>query len=121
MKMGIKKKLTDRAEASSIALNLKIAGQNEFIKQIMNEDGIDEETARALCYGETDPVDYHYTLGYKMSDPVWELGMFKQIGKKAREKARENFRKTLCPGEQVLFDEIIEDMTERWKKEKLRD
>lgn len=112
--MKFKDKLREKAENNSTIINITLTGQNNFIKEIMEADGIDEETARALCHGLTDPIDYHYTFGYKMADPVWQLAMFTQPGKKARLRARENFREKLCPEEQILFDESLKEMEEKW-------
>lgn len=118
--MKFKDKLREKAENNQMIINITLSGQNAFIEEIMKEDGIDEETALSLCHGLTDPVDYTYTFGFKMADPVWQLAMFKQPGKKARARARDNFRKMLCPEEQDLFDTYLEDLQSRWSKEKIR-
>ena len=99
---------------SSTLQNLEIDDHNNFIKQIMEEDGIDEETARCLCMGLSRPIDYRYTLGYKMSSQLWQYAMFHQKSKKKRMNARLNFRDTLCPEEQILFDEEVDNLEEMW-------
>lgn len=50
--------------------DLCITDHNNFVYEIMKEDGIDEETARCLCLGLTNPIQYEYTLGYKMSSQI---------------------------------------------------
>lgn len=113
-----------RAENSSLVNNTTLAGQSRFIQDVMREEGCDMEQALRLCHGETDPVEYEITLGYKLADPIWAMGISLQVGKKARQRAAENFRAMLCPEEQVLFDQWIADgklrraVTTKLKEEK---
>lgn len=43
--------------------------------------------------------------------------MFHQKSAKRRNYARLNFRDTLCPEEQLLFDDYVDELEEKWKKE----
>ena len=113
----IKSWMKDKVLNTQSLQNLEITDHNNFVKKIMEEDGIDEETARSLCLGLTDPVDHRYTLGYKMSSQMWQYAMFHQKSKKQREGARANFRDSLCPEEQILFDQYLDDLERMWKEE----
>ena len=114
----ITKALRTKVLQNSAFQNSEINDHNKFIAQIMEEDGLDEETARNLCLGLTDPVDYHYTLGYKMSSQMWQYAMFHQKRAKLRQNARLNFREDmLCPEEQILFDEYVEELENMWREE----
>ncbi len=101
----MRKKATELAEDSRFTGAVTGIGRNEYLKTVMELEGCDMETAMRFCQGDTDPIDYEYTLGWKLADPIWFLGMFKQPGKKARAKAVENFKKMLCPEELELFEE----------------
>lgn len=63
-------KLKDRFLEQKVLQDLCITDHNNFVYEIMKEDGIDEETARCLCLGLTNPIQYEYTLGYKMSSQI---------------------------------------------------
>lgn len=84
--------------------------QMRFIRQVMEWEEVDFTTAQAICLGNTDPVEWEYTLGYKMSDPVFQMAMNGQVRKKARDQARENFKKTLTPEELEIFVRDVETM-----------
>lgn len=104
-KKRIKDMLRDEAEASRIRQGLAGMGRERFIAKVMQEDGLTAEETYALCLGQTDPPDPKYTLGWKLADPVWSVGILFQPGKRARSKAAENFRATLTAEEAELFDE----------------
>lgn len=87
--------------------------QMRFIRQVMEWEDVDFTTSQAICLGNTDPVEWEYTLGYKMSDPVFQMAMNGQVRKKARDQARENFKKTLTPEELEIFVRDVESMNTR--------
>ena len=110
----VKSWMKDKVLNSKPLQDMEITDHNNFVYQIMEEDGIDEETARCLCMGLTNPIDYRYTLGYKMSSQLWQYAMFHQKSKKKRMNARLNFRDPLCPEEQILFDEEVGNLEDMW-------
>lgn len=98
-------KIEDRVMKTADQATIK--GQTDFIYKVMNWENVSFEEAQMICHGQTDPPMWEYTLGYKMADPIWMLGMTVQRGKKARAKAVENFRKMLTPEELELFDKEV--------------
>ena len=59
--------------------------------------------AMAIVQGNTDPLEPEYMLGYKLADPVLQLALFKQVSKKSRRQAANNFAATLSEEERILF------------------
>lgn len=117
----IKARAANRAENSKLVQNTKLSGQSKFIQDVAEWEGVSFEEAQAICHGETWPVQYEYTLGYKLSDPIWSIGISLQPGKKAREKAIENFKKQLCAEELALFEQEVMDrcsFVEKMREEK---
>lgn len=107
--MGILKsardKLAEYGDQTAMRSQIAGLGQARFLQNVMEWEGCDAEQAMRLCTGQTDPIDYEYTLGYKLADPIWSTGLWQQPGRGARHRAQQNFRKMLCPEEQELFDE----------------
>ena len=129
--MGILKagrdKLKAYAEDASVINQISAQGQQKFVDDVMADEGVDRETALRWCLGLADPPRYEYSLGYKLADPIWNIGIFKQAGRGARKRAAENFRKKLCPEEAALFDEyctghaggkVRMEMKQEFKKQK---
>lgn len=117
----IKARAANRAENSKLVQNTKLSGQSKFIQDVAEWEGVSFEEAQAICHGETWPVQYEYTLGYKLSDPIWSIGISLQPGKKARERAIENFKKQLCAEELALFEQEVMDrcsFVEKMREEK---
>lgn len=120
--MGIKTKIEDRA----MELQSTLAGQAQmdFLKWVMKEEECDYEMAFAICSGNTDPIEYEYMLGFKLADPVLQIALFKQISKKSRRQAAENFAATLSDPEKDLFwNEVFNEKTgkqfkQEYKKQK---
>lgn len=100
-----KTKIEDKVMKTADAVTLK--GQTDFIYNVMKWENVSFEEAQNICHGQTNPPMWEYTLGYKMSDAIWMMGMTVQRGKKARAKAVENFRKMLTPEELELFDKEV--------------
>lgn len=107
----IRQIIKDKAEDTRE--KLASAAQIKFISQVAEWEEVDFTTAQAICLGNTDPVEWEYTLGYKMSDPVFQMAMNGQVRKKAREQACENFKKTLTPEELEIFVRDVESMNTR--------
>ena len=101
--MTIREKAAERAEMSEARDYLRGRGQLQFVQSVMELENCTYEKAMDYCLGRTDPVHTEYTLGYKLADPVWSIGIYKQIGHHARAKAAANFRKLLTPEEDELF------------------
>lgn len=116
--MTISNRLTTKIESVTDAATLQ--GQTKFITNVMEWENCTWEEAQKICHGETEPIQYEYTLGYKLSDPVWVLGMTKQVKKKWREEAIKNFEKMLCPEELEIFRrDVINNgsLQKEWKSQ----
>lgn len=118
MKTKEERKVEREIKALDLTAQLRTQAQNKFVKDMAKDEGVDYYTMLLKCTGQTDPVDYHYTLGYKMSNPVFMIAMNLQK-KSNREKAIENFKKELCPEELKIFEEevVTENMRTNFKKE----
>ena len=99
--MKLKTKIENKA--TDLQNTLAVQAQAKYIKWLMKEEDIDYETAMAIVEYRTDPIEWEYTLGYKLADPVWMIAIFKQTGKEKRRSAAENFAKELRPEEADIF------------------
>ena len=99
--MGIRSKIDDRA--LQLQQDLANQAQMKYIQWLMKEEECDYEEAIAIVMGNTDPLEPEYMLGYKLADPVLQIALFKQLSKKARRQAAENFAATLSDPEKDLF------------------
>ena len=99
--MGIKTRIEDRA--TQLQSDLAAQSQMKYIQWLMKEEECDYEEAMAIVMGNTDPLEPEYMLGFKLADPVLQIALFKQISKKARRQAAENFAATLSDQEKELF------------------
>lgn len=99
--MGIKRKVEDRA--MQLQSDLAAQSQMKFIQWLMKEEECDYEMAMAIVMGNTDPLEPEYMLGFKLADPVLQIALFKQISKKARMQAAQNFAATLSEVEEKIF------------------
>lgn len=95
--------IRDRLENSDARRIIRSEGQTRFLQNVMQWESCDMDAAIDFCTGKTDPVHWEYTLGYKLADPVWSIGIYQQPGHRARAKAAANFRKMLTPEEDELF------------------
>lgn len=108
--MGIKARVEDRA--TQLQSDLAAQAQMKFISWLMKEEECDYEEAMAIVMGNTDPLEPEYMLGFKLADPVLQIALFKQISKKARKQAAENFAATLSDRERDLFySEVFNEET----------
>ena len=99
--MGIKSKIEDKAQETTDTLQFQ--AQARYIKWLMKEEDVDQETAWAIVEGRTDPPEYDYMLGFKLANPVLQLALFSQISKEKRKQAAANFAATLSDPERELF------------------
>ena len=97
----IRNKIDDRA--LQLQQDLANQAQMRYIQWLMKEEECDYEMAIAIVMGNTDPLEPEYMLGYKLADPVLQIALFKQISKKARMQAAQNFAATLSEQEELIF------------------
>lgn len=108
--MGIKARIEDRA--TQLQSDLAAQAQMKFIQWLMKEEECDYEMAMAIVQGNTDPLEPEYMLGFKLADPVLQIALFKQVSKKSRKQAAENFAATLSEEERILFwSEVFNEET----------
>ena len=114
--MGIKARIEDRA--TQLQSDLAAQAQMKFIQWLMKEEECDYEMAMAIVQGNTDPLEPEYMLGFKLADPVLQIALFKQVSKKSRKQAAENFAATLSEEERILFwNEVFNEETgKKFKK-----
>lgn len=115
--MGIKSRIEDRA--TQMQSDLAAQAQMKFIQWLMKEEECDYEMAMAIVQGNTDPLEPEYMLGFKLADPVLQIALFKQVSKKSRKQAAENFAATLSEEERILFwNEVFDEKNaKKFKKE----
>ena len=99
--MKIRAKIDDRA--MQLQQDLANQAQMRYIQWLMKEEECDYEMAIAIVMGNTDPLEPEYMLGYKLADPVLQIALFKQLSKKARMQAAQNFAATLSEPEELIF------------------
>lgn len=108
--MGIKARIEDRA--TQLQSDLAAQSQMKFIQWLMKEEDCDYEVAMAIVQGNTDPLEPEYMLGFKLADPVLQIALFKQISKKSRRQAAQNFAATLSePEKDIFWKEVFNDET----------
>ena len=118
--MGIKSKIEQKAQDTQSLLAFQ--AQAKYIQWLMKEEQIDYEEALAIVQGRTDPLEPEYMLGYKLSDPVVMIALFKQPRKKKRMSAALNFADTLSPEEAVIFwGQVFDERTASQFKTKLKE
>ena len=94
-------KIDDRA--MKLQQDLANQAQMKYIQWLMKEEECDYEEAIAIVMGNTDPLEPEYMLGFKLADPVLQIALFKQISKKTRMQAAQNFAATLSDQEEKIF------------------
>ena len=97
----IRNKIDDRA--LQLQQDLANQAQMRYIQWLMKEEECDYEMAIAIVMGNTDPLEPEYMLGYKLADPVLQIALFKQLSKKSRMQAAQNFAATLSEQEELIF------------------
>lgn len=118
--MGFRTKIEDKAmETQSL---MAAQAQAKYLKWLMNEEQCSYEEALAIVEGRTDPLEPEYMLGFKLSDPVVILAIFKQIGKKNRLAAAQNFAMGLSDEEKIIFwRDVFDEKNAKQFKKKLKD
>lgn len=117
--MGIKTKIEQKAMDTQSALAAQ--AQAKYLKWLMNEEQCSYEEALAIVEGCTDPLEPEYMLGFKLSDPVVILAIFKQIGKKNRLAAAQNFAMGLSDEEKIIFwRDVFDEKNARQFKKKYK-
>ena len=105
--MGKKRlaKVKESAEefTEKLELNSMIEAQGEFIEKVMEWESCSRERAMDLCLGNTDPIDYGYTLGYKMQNPLLNAGLFGPNTRAGKMNIIRQIEAQLCPEEIELF------------------
>lgn len=118
--MGIKTKIEQKAMNTQSALAAQ--AQAKYLKWLMNEEKCSYEEALAIVEGRTDPLEPEYMLGFKLSDPVVIIAIFKQIGKKNRLAAAQNFAMGLSDEEKIIFwRDVFDEKNARQFKKKYKD
>lgn len=118
--MGFRTKIEDKAmETQSL---MAAQAQAKYLKWLMNEEQCSYEEALAIVEGRTDPLEPDYMLGFKLSDPVVIIAIFKQIGKKNRLAAAQNFAMGLSDEEKIIFwRDVFDEKNAKQFKKKLKD
>lgn len=118
--MGIRTKIEEKA--LDVNAQLTAQAQMKYLSWLMDEEQIDYEEALAIVQGRTDPVEWEYILGYKLSDPALMFALFKQPRKKNRINAAKNFADTLEPEEAAIFwTQVFDEENGKLFKEKLKE
>ena len=118
--MGLRSKIEEKA--LDVNAQLTAQAQMKYLSWLMNEEQIDYEEALAIVQGRTDPVEWEYILGYKLSDPALMIALFKQPRKKNRINAAKNFADTLEPEEAAIFwTQVFDEENGKQFKEKLKE
>ena len=117
--MGIRSRTEGAAQ--TLTDQLAIKAQRDFIADVMEWEEVDYETAWAICLGQTDPVEYEYTLGFKLANPVLQLALFHQRSKIRRKQAADNFARELSDPERELFySEVFDEKNAKAFKDALK-
>ena len=118
--MGLKSRIEEKA--LDVNQQLTAQAQMKYLSWLMNEEQIDYEEALAIVQGRTDPVEWEYMLGYKLSDPALLIALFKQPRKKNRINAAKNFAMTLTDEEKIIFwRDVFDEKNAKQFKKKLKD
>ena len=118
--MGLKSRIEEKA--LDVNQQLTAQAQMKYLSWLMNEEQIDYEEALAIVQGRTDPVEWEYILGYKLSDPALLIALFKQPRKKNRINAAKNFAMTLTDEEKIIFwRDVFDEKNAKQFKKKLKE
>ena len=118
--MGFRSKIEEKA--LDVNAQLTAQAQMKYLSWLMDEEQIDYEEALAIVLGRTDPVEWEYILGYKLSDPALMIALFKQPRKKNRINAAKNFADTLEPEEAAIFwTQVFDEENGKQFREKLKE
>ena len=108
--MSIRGKTEEKAQLMTD--QLMVQAQGKFIKWLMKQENCDATEAWAIVEGRTEPIEYEYMLSFKLANPVLQIALFKQVSKKARLQAAENFAMGLSDQERKIFySEVFNEET----------
>lgn len=112
----------EKKEVLAMNVNEQIAQREKmkYIKKVSKLEKVDIDTAWAICTGQTDPIEYKYTLGYKMADPAMIIALFIQGNKEGRRNAADKLIASLEDEEKKIFlaDVFDYEKAERIKTDK---
>ena len=121
-------KIRDKAEdkAQELTDYMTVQAQAKYLQWVMKEYSCTYEEAWDICTGELQPNDPEdpkakskITLGFKLANPVLQIALFKQIPKKNRKLAADNFAEGLNDEErEIFYSEVFnEESGKRFKAE----
>lgn len=123
--MGLKIKIEEKA--LNVNQQLTMQAQMKYVQKMAKDEGVDFTIMWEVCTGDREYEDKaKFSLGFKLADPAWMIALFKQLSKKKRRQAAENFAMTLNEEEAGIFwSEVFNEDTagafkEKWKEEKKR-
>ena len=95
----------EKKEILAMNVNEQMAQREKmsYIKKVSKMEKVDLDTAWAICTGQTDPVEYKYTLGYKMADPAMVIALFIQSDEEGRRNAADKLIASLDDHEKEIF------------------
>ena len=112
----------EKKEILAMNVNERMAHQEKmrFVKKVAKIEKVDRDMAWAICTGQTDPIDYGYTLGFKMADPAMTIALFIQADKDGRRNAADKLMASLEDEEKEIFlsDVFDYESGERIKNDK---
>ncbi len=124
MKLNKILKTMDPEKKEILAMNVNARmGDREkmkYVRKVSKWEKVDLDTAWAICTGQTDPVEYEYTLGYKLADPAMVIALFIQSDKEGRRNAADKLLASLDDQERDIFltDVFDYEKAERIKADK---
>lgn len=95
----------EKKEILAMNVNQRMSEREKmkFVKKVSKWEKVDMDTAWAICTGNTDPVEYKYTLGFKMADTALTIALFIQPDKQGRRNAADNLIMSLEDEEKTIF------------------
>lgn len=112
----------EKKEILAMNVNEQMAQREkmQYIKKVSKMEKVDRDTAWAICTGQTDPVEYEHTLGYKMADPAMVIALFIQPDREGRRNAADKLLASLDDQEREIFlTEVFDyEKAERIKTDK---
>ena len=110
----------EKKEVLAMNMNAKLTlnEQMKFVKRVQKWEKVDRNTAWAICNGWTDPVEWKYTLGFKMADPAMTIALFVQPDKEGRRNAADLLMESLEEEEKEIF---LSEVFDYEKAERIKD
>ena len=116
----LKKMDPEKKEILAMNVNEKMSHQEKmrYVKKVAKLEKVDMNTAWAICTGQTDPVEYEYTLGFKMADTAMSVALFGTKDKQGRRNAADVLMMSLCEEEKEIFLNDVFDYEKGEKRDK---